>query len=81
LLALKGSLMLRLTRWIIAHRRLVAIGWIAVARAAVHGYTTAFSWAAGIFAAGALVTGLLVGRKLRDPASGAQPEVQPLGAV
>jgi hypothetical protein len=52
-----------------------------VARAAVHGYTTAFWCSAGIFAAGALVTGLLVRGKLRDPAPGAEPNVQPLGAV
>ena len=30
-MSLKAGPMLRLTRWIIAHRRLVAIGWIAVA--------------------------------------------------
>jgi EmrB/QacA subfamily drug resistance transporter len=52
-----------------------------VARAAVHGYTTAFWWSAGIFAAGALITGLLVRGKLRQPAARAQPEAQPLGAV
>jgi hypothetical protein len=51
------------------------------ARAAVHGYTTAFWWSAGIFAAGALITGLLVRGKLRDPAPRAQPQAQPLGAV
>jgi hypothetical protein len=49
--------------------------------AAVHGYTTAFWWAAGIFAIGALITGLLVRGKLREPAPGAQPVAQPLGAV
>lgn len=32
----------------------------ALAEASVHGYTTAFWWAAGIFAVGALVTGLLL---------------------
>ncbi|HWD84700.1 MAG TPA: MFS transporter [Solirubrobacteraceae bacterium] len=52
-----------------------------VAHAAVHGYTTAFWWSAGIFAAGALVTGLLVRGKLREPAPGTQPNAQPLGAV
>jgi MFS family permease len=52
-----------------------------VARAAVHGYTTAFWWSAGIFAAGALITGLLVRGKLREPAPRAQPQAQPLGAV
>ena len=30
------------------------------AQAAVHGYTTAFTWAAGVFAAGALATWLLL---------------------
>jgi hypothetical protein len=49
--------------------------------AAVHGYTTAFWWSAGIFAAGALITGLLVRGTLREPAPRAQPEAQPLGAV
>jgi hypothetical protein len=52
-----------------------------VARAAVHGYTTAFWWSAGIFAAGALITGLLVRGKLREPAPRVQPKAQPLGAV
>jgi EmrB/QacA subfamily drug resistance transporter len=52
-----------------------------VTRAAVHGYTIAFWWSAGIFAAGALITGLLVRGKLRDPAPGAQPNAQPLGAA
>jgi len=32
----------------------------AVAQAAVHGYTTAFWWSAAIFAAGAIVCGLLM---------------------
>ncbi|MEA2147806.1 MAG: hypothetical protein QOG59_3393 [Solirubrobacteraceae bacterium] len=50
-------------------------------RAAVHGYTTAFWWSAGIFAAGALITGLLVRGKLQDPVPAAQPKAQPLGAV
>jgi EmrB/QacA subfamily drug resistance transporter len=31
-----------------------------IAHAAVHGYTTAFWWAAGFYAAGALITGLLL---------------------
>jgi MFS family permease len=52
-----------------------------VARAAVHGYTTAFWWSAGIFAAGALITALLVRGKIRDPAPATQPNAQPLGAV
>ncbi len=37
----------------------------ALAGAAVHGYTTAFAWAAGIFAVGALVAGLLFERRAR----------------
>jgi predicted MFS family arabinose efflux permease len=41
--------------------------------AAVHGYTTAFWWSAGIFAAGALITGLLVRGNLPEPAPHAQP--------
>ena len=52
-----------------------------VARAAVHGYTTAFWWSAGIFAAGALITGLLVRGKVREPALRARPDAQPVGAV
>jgi hypothetical protein len=32
----------------------------AMAKAAVHGYTTAFWWSAAIFAAGAIVCGLLI---------------------
>ena len=35
----------------------------AIARAAVHGYTTAFWWSAGIFAVGALVCGSLLTRR------------------
>jgi hypothetical protein len=52
-----------------------------VARAAVHVYTTAFWWSAGIFAAGALITVLLVRGKIRDAAPATQPNAQPLGAV
>jgi EmrB/QacA subfamily drug resistance transporter len=52
-----------------------------VAGAAVHGYTTAFWWSAGIFAAGALITGLLVRGKIPDPAPATQPNAQPLGAA
>jgi hypothetical protein len=51
-----------------------------VARAAVHGYTTAFWWAAGIFGAGALITGLLVRGQVREPTARAQREAQQLGA-
>ena len=43
---------------------------VMAAEAAVHGYTTAFSWAAAIFAAGAVVCGLLLrsGAPSREPA-------------
>jgi hypothetical protein len=44
-----------------------------LAEAAVHGYTTAFWWSAGIFAAGALVSGLL----LRGPAPQLEPGAEP----
>jgi hypothetical protein len=43
------------------------------AEAAVHGYTTAFWWAAAIFAAGAVVCGLL----LRSSAPAREPAVAP----
>jgi predicted MFS family arabinose efflux permease len=43
------------------------------AQAAVHGYTTAFWWAAAIFAAGALVSGLLLSAGAAQVAPGAQP--------
>jgi EmrB/QacA subfamily drug resistance transporter len=53
-----------------------------IARAAVHGYTTGFWWAAGFFAAGALITGLLLHGRAPQPApqtqAGANP--QPAGA-
>jgi EmrB/QacA subfamily drug resistance transporter len=45
----------------------------AAAQAAVHGYTTAFWWAAAIFAAGALVSGLLLRTGAAQVAPGAQP--------
>jgi hypothetical protein len=41
-----------------------------LAEAAVHGYTTAFWWAAGIFAVGALVSAL--------PLRGRAPELEPV---
>jgi EmrB/QacA subfamily drug resistance transporter len=43
----------------------------AMARAAVHGYTTAFWWSAAIFAAGAIICGLLMrpGTPQLDPAA------------
>jgi EmrB/QacA subfamily drug resistance transporter len=44
-----------------------------VANAAVHGYVTAFWWAAAIFAAGAVVCGLL----LRPGAASLEPAVEP----
>jgi EmrB/QacA subfamily drug resistance transporter len=47
-----------------------AVSRVMAAEAAVHGYTTAFSWAAAIFAAGAVVCGLLLrsGAPSREPA-------------
>ena len=39
-----------------------------IADAAVHGYTTGFWWAGGFFAAGALITGLLVHGRAPQPA-------------
>ena len=52
-----------------------------IAHAAVHGYTTGFWWAAGFFAAGALITGLLLhGRAPRHaPRTEKQAELQPAG--
>jgi EmrB/QacA subfamily drug resistance transporter len=53
---------------------------LAQAEAAVHGYTTAFWWAAGILAAGAIVTGLLFERGHRTaPAHGATAAVPEAG--
>jgi hypothetical protein len=46
----------------------------ALAEAAVHGYTTAFWFSAAIFAAGAIVTGLL----LRGGAREVQPAAEPV---
>ena len=43
---------------------------LAQAEAAVHGYTTAFWWAAGILAAGAVATALLFERTRRTAAVG-----------
>ena len=43
----------------------------AVAQAAVNGYTTAFTWAAGVFAIGALVTWLLLPSGTPDAETGA----------
>ena len=52
---------------------------LAQAQAAVHGYTTAFWWAAGILAAGAIATALLFERgqvavPVHEPATAAVPE-------
>jgi EmrB/QacA subfamily drug resistance transporter len=51
-----------------------------LAHAAVHGYTTAFWWAAGIFAIGALLTVLLLRGRARSVQTGIEPEVQPAAA-
>ena len=45
----------------------------AQAAAAVHGYTTAFAWSAGIFAVGAVIAGLLYARGVPQIAPGAEP--------
>jgi hypothetical protein len=54
-----------------------------LAHAAVHGYTTGFWWAAGFFAAGALLTGLLMhGRDpLTEPRTDAEANLQPASAT
>jgi hypothetical protein len=44
-----------------------------LADAAVHGYTTAFWWAAGIFAVGAAVTGLVLRSGAPQYAAAAEP--------
>jgi EmrB/QacA subfamily drug resistance transporter len=53
-----------------------------IADAAVHGYTTGFWWAAGFFAAGALITGLLLHGRAPAPATQTedQAKLQPAGA-
>jgi EmrB/QacA subfamily drug resistance transporter len=53
-----------------------------IAHAAVHGYTTGFWWAAGFFAAGALITGVLMHGPARRPAPQTHGEAnpQPAGA-
>jgi predicted MFS family arabinose efflux permease len=53
-----------------------------IAHAAVHGYTTGFWWAAGFFAAGTLITGLLLhGRApAAAPQTDDQAKLQPAGA-
>ena len=45
----------------------------AQAAAAVHGYTTAFAWSAGIFAVGAVIAGLLYARGVPQITPGAEP--------
>ena len=54
---------------------------IVAAHAAVHGYTTALWWAAGIFAIGALITGLLLRGRTPELAAGNAAELQPIGAA
>jgi hypothetical protein len=44
------------------------------AQAAVHGYTTAFTWSAAIFALGALASWLLLPSRTPAPATDAPPE-------
>jgi EmrB/QacA subfamily drug resistance transporter len=44
-----------------------------LAEAAVHGYTTAFWWSAGIFAVGAVLCGALLPSKAAEPAVSGQP--------
>jgi EmrB/QacA subfamily drug resistance transporter len=52
-----------------------------IAHAAVHGYTTAFWWAAGIFAAGALLTTVLLTRSTPHLESGDMLEPQPVATM
>jgi len=49
----------------------------ALAHAAVHGYTTAFWWAAGIFAAGAVICSALLTKRDREPAPAGEPAFVP----
>jgi EmrB/QacA subfamily drug resistance transporter len=58
------------TTYMTAHAGAGSAGAIASA-AAVHGYTTAFWWAGGVFMVGALLTSLLLrsGAQVRDPAA------------
>jgi hypothetical protein len=51
-----------------------------LAHAAVHGYTTGFWWASGFFAAGALITGLLMHGRAPRLAPQTQAEANPLPA-
>ncbi|MEV6770154.1 MFS transporter [Nocardia sp. NPDC051030] len=43
---------------------------LTMAEAAVHSYTTAFGWAAGIFLVGAVLTGLIMPNKVPEPSEG-----------
>lgn len=47
-----------------------------MAEAAVHSYSTVFTWAAGIFVLGAIVGGLLL-----RPGAAAAPDQQPAPAI
>jgi EmrB/QacA subfamily drug resistance transporter len=49
----------------------------ALAHAAVHGYTTAFWWAAGIYAAGAVICAALLTKRSRELAATAEPAFAP----
>ncbi|HEY2652699.1 MAG TPA: hypothetical protein VGI50_12290 [Solirubrobacteraceae bacterium] len=51
-----------------------------IAHAAVHGYTTAFWWAAGIFAAGALIGAMLLRPGAARLATGPAPDATPVAA-
>jgi hypothetical protein len=51
-----------------------------LAHAAVHGYATAYWWAVGIFAAGALIAAVLLRRGAPQPETYGDPELVPVGA-
>ena len=51
-----------------------------LAHAAVHGYATAYWWAVGIFAAGALIAALLLRRGARQPETYGDADLVPVGA-
>ena len=44
-----------------------------MAQAAIHGYTTAFTVSAGVFAAAAVLAGLLFTRTREEPAMAGEP--------
>ena len=54
---------------------------LALANAAVHGYTAAFWWAAGIFAVGGLIAALLLRGRTRDVPAGATAEIEAMSAA